>query len=64
MGMKNVDHKNTKSGDFPGGPVVKNPPCSAGEAGSVLITKLRPHMPQGTYLKFKDCLNTPCLIVN
>ena len=21
--------------DFPGGPVVKNPPCNAGEAGSI-----------------------------
>ena len=22
-------------GDFPGGPMVRNPPCSAGEAGSI-----------------------------
>ena len=22
-------------GDFPGGPVVKNPPCNAGDAGSI-----------------------------
>ena len=23
-------------GDFPGGPVVKNPPCNAGDVGSIL----------------------------
>ena len=22
-------------GDFPGGPVIKNPPCKAGDAGSI-----------------------------
>ena len=25
----------TDSRDFPGGPVVKNPPCNAGDAGSI-----------------------------
>ena len=45
--LENVDHKNTESGDFPSGPVVKNPPCNAGKAGLILITKLRSHMPQG-----------------
>ena len=25
----------SKSGDFPGGPVVKNPPSNAGDAGSI-----------------------------
>ena len=24
-----------KSGDFPGGPVIKNPPSNAGDAGSI-----------------------------
>ena len=33
-------------GDFPDGPVVKNPPANAGDTG--LIPALgRPHMPQG-----------------
>ena len=27
--------KNLKVGDFPGGPVVKNPSCNAGDMGSV-----------------------------
>ena len=27
--------KNTWNRDFPGGPVVKNPPSSAGDAGSI-----------------------------
>ena len=27
--------KNLKVGDFPGGPVVKNPSCNAGDIGSV-----------------------------
>ena len=31
-----------KWGDFPGGPAVKNPPCNAGDVGSIL----RSHMPQ------------------
>ena len=34
-------------GDFPGGPVVKNLPYNAGDAGSCLLLKLRSHMPQG-----------------
>ena len=29
--------------DFPGGPVVKNPPSSAGDAGSTLSQELRSH---------------------
>ena len=29
-GLVKTDHK-----DFPGGPVVKNPPCNAGDAGSI-----------------------------
>ena len=27
--------KKTSSWDFPGGPVVKNPPCNAGDTGSI-----------------------------
>ena len=29
-----LDNKNS-SGDFPGGPVVKNPPSNAGDVGSI-----------------------------
>lgn len=34
------------TGEFPGGPVVKDPPSNAGDASS-LAKELRPHMPQG-----------------
>ena len=27
---------NTALRDFPGGPVIKNPPCNAGDMGSIL----------------------------
>ena len=33
--------------DFPGGPVVKNPPSNAGDAGSIPGGELRSHMPWG-----------------
>ena len=33
--------------DFPGGPVAKNPPASAGDEGSIPGQELRFHMPQG-----------------
>ena len=32
---------------FPGGPVVKNPPINAGDAGSISAPEARSHMPQG-----------------
>ena len=32
--------------DFPGGPVVKIPPCNAGDAGLIPGWELRSHMPQ------------------
>ena len=32
--------------DFPGGPVVKNPPANAGDTGSITGPG-RSHMPQG-----------------
>ena len=37
------------SGNFPGGPVVKNPPSNAGDVGSTPgpAEGLRSHMPQG-----------------
>ena len=44
-----------KGGDFPGGPVVKNPPYNAGDTGSILDQgtniphvpgQLSPHVPQ------------------
>ena len=28
-------HLKSVVGDFPGGPVVKNPPCNAGDTGSI-----------------------------
>ena len=33
--------------DFPGGPVVKNPPSSAGDEVLSLVGELRSYMPQG-----------------
>ena len=34
-----------ESRGFPGGPVVKNPPCNAGTQVQTLVRELRPHMP-------------------
>ena len=39
-------HNLRNKGDFPRGPVVKDPPSNAGDASS-LAKELRPHMPQG-----------------
>ena len=39
---------NLNPGDFPSGPVVKNPPASAGDAGSIPVWELRSHMPWGS----------------
>ena len=33
--MENNTKKKKECGDFPGDPVVKNPPCNAGDVGSV-----------------------------
>ena len=33
--------------DFPGGPVVRNPPSNAGDQGSIPGLGLRSHMPRG-----------------
>ena len=35
-------------GDFPGGPVVKNPSCNPWDVDLILIGELRSHMAQGT----------------
>ena len=35
MHLTNPDHQNIWSRGFPGGPVVKNLPCNAGDAGSI-----------------------------
>lgn len=34
-GLCETENRTTPSGDFPGGPVVMNPPSSAGDAGSI-----------------------------
>ena len=34
--MNDYSVKKKKAGDFPGGPVVKNPPCNAGDSGLIL----------------------------
>jgi len=33
--------------DFPGGPVVKNPPCNVGDPSLIPGGELRSHMPRG-----------------
>ena len=33
-----------KNEDFPGGPVAKNPPCNAGDTGSIPGRELESHM--------------------
>ena len=44
-----VKHLTKKNRDFPGGPVVKNLPCNAGNADSIPVGGLRSHMPRGSY---------------
>ena len=39
-----IDTKNSKPRDLLGGPVAKNPPCNAGDVGSILIQELRSYM--------------------
>ena len=41
-----IDMK-SKNRDFPGGPVVKNPPSNAGDAGSIPVGELGSHMTRG-----------------
>ena len=39
-------HTHTHTPDFPGGPVIKNPPADAGDEGLILGLG-RSHMPRG-----------------
>ena len=41
-----TDIENKLMGDSPGGPLVKNPPYNAGDAGLIPVRELRFHMPQ------------------
>ena len=40
-----LDSSKTVLRDFPSGPVVKNPPCNAGDMGSSVVWELRFHVP-------------------
>ena len=42
--------------DFPGGPVVKNPPVNAGTQVQPLVGELGSHMPWGHNKQKKWCL--------
>ena len=42
-----IPYKKGKWGDFPGGPVVKNPSCNAVDVGSNPVGDLRSHMLRG-----------------
>ena len=44
-----VKIRKAKKRDFPGSPVVKNPPSSAGDEGSIPGQRTISHMPQGNY---------------
>ena len=64
---KNVDDLwKDKCGDYPGGPVVKNPPCSLGDSGSIPGWELRfPHAteqlsPCATTKILSDAMKMPC----
>ena len=46
-------------GGFPGGPVVKNPPCNAGDASSVPGPG-RSHMPRGNWACAPQLLKPEC----
>ena len=41
------DIRKARTRDIPGGSVIKNPPCKAGDAVQALVQRLRSHMPQG-----------------
>ena len=36
-GLTELEYNTKITGDFPGGPVVKNPPCNAGDMGSIPV---------------------------
>ena len=50
--------KNTDAEDFPGGPVVKNPPANAGDMGSVAGSGRSPGIGNGNLLQY-SCLENP-----
>ena len=35
--LTELEYNTKMAGDFPGGPVVKNPPCNAGDVGSIPV---------------------------
>ena len=47
-------------GGFPGGPVVKNPPCNAGDAG-LIPKELRSHTPWSNYGHVPELWSPPAL---
>ena len=58
-----LNQRNDKrKGGFPGDPVVKNPPCSAGDA-SLIPGPRRAHMPQGSQVRAPQLLS-PCATVS
>lgn len=40
------DIRKARTRDFPGGSVIKSPPCKAGDEVQVLVQRLRSHMSQ------------------
>ena len=61
---KVLDHVHSQivPGDFPGGPVVKNLPCSAGNRGRPLVRELRSYMLQ-SYWACTPQLESSCTAV-
>ena len=51
------------SKDFPGSPVVKNPPANVGDAGSILGVG-RFHMPQGNSARAPQPLSLELMLLN
>ena len=60
------DIRKARTKDIPGGSVIKNPPCKAGDAVQALVQRLRSHVPwpnKYTFLKRKKSKNIkyfPC----
>ena len=51
-----------QQGDFPGGPVIKNPPCNAGDSSSILgrgskIPRAKEHLNPGAATTGPACHN-------
>jgi len=47
MFVPDISQFRSEGRDFSDGPVDKNLPCNAGDAGSILVQYLRSHMPWG-----------------